>query len=244
MSLRFAVVYEAEADFGTATQLADRVIVEAIGWLEDGHLDSQREWVAFANNGRRLAWKEIKQLARDAGIRAHGHFDGKPAQPDAVAARRAILYLRREFGSLDAIVLVRDQDDQPERRRGLEQARQEDRSGLAFVVGVAVVERECWVLSGFECDDHESVSLEELTKELGFDPRIRSHELTACKNDQAPRSAKRVLRQLTQGDWNREQRCWCETSLATLVQRGAQNGLVAYLDEVRQRLAVLIGHAR
>ena len=30
MSLRFAVVHEAEADFRTATELADRVLVEAL----------------------------------------------------------------------------------------------------------------------------------------------------------------------------------------------------------------------
>jgi hypothetical protein len=33
MSVRFAVVHEADADFQTATELADRVLVEAIDWL-------------------------------------------------------------------------------------------------------------------------------------------------------------------------------------------------------------------
>jgi hypothetical protein len=35
MSLRFAVVHEAEAEFHTATELADRVLVEAIDWLDE-----------------------------------------------------------------------------------------------------------------------------------------------------------------------------------------------------------------
>ena len=34
MSQRFAVVHEAEADFHTATELADRVLMEAIDWLD------------------------------------------------------------------------------------------------------------------------------------------------------------------------------------------------------------------
>lgn len=33
MTKRFAVVYEAEADLRTATELADRALVEAIDWL-------------------------------------------------------------------------------------------------------------------------------------------------------------------------------------------------------------------
>jgi hypothetical protein len=242
MSLRFAVVHEAEADFNTATELADRVLVDAIEWLEEMHLDSQREWLANSSGGQRLTWKAVKQLARDAGIRAHGHFDGAPGLPDAVAARRAILFLRREFPNLNAIVLIRDQDDQPERGQGLEQAKDETHGGMTIVIGLAIVERECWVISGFECDDGEIALLEEIRKELGFDPRHHSHELTACKNNQALRSPKRVLQHLTQGNYDRERRCWTETSLLTLMQRGGGNGLTPYLNCVYQRLASLIGH--
>ncbi len=43
MSLRFAVVHEAEADFRTATELADRVLVEAIDWLDEEMLADHRE---------------------------------------------------------------------------------------------------------------------------------------------------------------------------------------------------------
>jgi hypothetical protein len=144
---------------------------------------------------------------------------------------------------LNALVLIRDQDDQPERRAGLEQARSQDHSGIVIVVGLAIVERECWVVSGFEPQDEvESARLESERQQLGFDPRLRSHDLTACKNDLAPRSPKRVLRQLSVGDPDRERRCWCQTALATLQERGGENGLAAYLKEVRERLAGLIGH--
>src|SRR4051812_29936622 len=40
MSVRCAVVHEAEADFQTATELADRVLVEAIEWLDEDLLDN------------------------------------------------------------------------------------------------------------------------------------------------------------------------------------------------------------
>jgi hypothetical protein len=244
MSLRFAVVHEAEADFRTATELADWVLMEAIDWLDDeALLPGQREWVDHEAGGRRLSWKTIPQLARQAGIRAHGHFDGAPGLPDAAAARRAILYLLETIPGLGAIVLVRDQDDEPERRGGLEQARDQDRSGVAIVIGLAVVERESWVMCGFEPrDDEETARLAAERSALGSDPRLHSHELTACKDDQAHRSPKRVLRQLSGADWERERACWLGTPLVLLRQRGEGNGLTAFLNEVRDGLAPLIGH--
>ena len=116
MSRKFAVVYEAAADFAIATELADRVLVESVDWLDETLLDSQREWVGGEAAGR-LTWKAIAARAREARIRVHGHFDGEPGMPDAQAARRALAYLLRRFDDLEAVVLMRDADDQPERRR-------------------------------------------------------------------------------------------------------------------------------
>jgi hypothetical protein len=243
MSQRFAVVYEANADYQLATEIADRELVDAIDWLEHDQLDSQRSWMAELEPGMQFTWMSIKKLASDAGVKAHGHFDGKPKEADATAARRAIRYLLRAIPDLKAILLIRDQDDKPDRRIGLEQARAEDRSGLPIVIGLAIVERECWVISGFDPrDDAETTRLEDERQRLGFDPRSQSHDLTACKDNAAIHSSKRVLRSLSQDDLDRECLCWRETPLATLRARGVQNGLTAFLDEVRSRLAPLIGH--
>lgn len=242
MSLRFAVVHEAEADFHTATELADRVLLEAIDWLDEHLIADQREWIGSVQADR-LTWKAIPQLARDFGIKAHGHFDGQPAEADAAAARRAILYLKQAVQELNAIVLIRDQDDQPERRDGLEQARRQSHGETVIVVGLAVVEREAWVISGFDPrDTEETTRLNEERQELGFNPCERSHELTACKDDTAKRSPKRVLRRLCGNDNERERHCWNNTSLEVLRIRGGANGLTTYLGEIRDRLARLIGH--
>ncbi len=248
MSRRFAVVHEAPADFHTATELADRVLIDAIDWLDEHLIADQRSWVAQESGGQRLMWKAIPKLAREARIKAHGHFDGKPGEADATAARRAILYLRSVFPDLKAVLLIRDRDKQPERKDGLEQARNEvhrntNDEAVTIVVGLAVVERESWVISGFEAqDDGESAKLQAEIKRIGFDPCSKSHDLTADKDDTADHSPKRTLSSLSGGNWDRERRCWTETPLDRLKERGGENGLAAYLKEVRERLAPLIGH--
>ena len=244
MSLRFAVVHEAGPDFEIATQLADRVLCEAIDWMDEDLIVHQRAWLNESTNGQRLTWTAIKHLALEANITVEGHFDGVPALADAKAARRAIVYLRQEFPELDAIVLIRDQDDQPDRRGGLEQARNQDHGNLEIVVGLAIVERECWVLAGYDPgNEAESARLEAKRQSFGFDPREKSHELTACKDDAAKRSPKRVLRSLSEGNGERERRCWFDTPLPTLRLRGLDNGLADYLDDVQSRLSPLFGHA-
>jgi hypothetical protein len=80
---------------------------------------------------------------------------------------------------------------------------------------------------------------------LGFNPCLRAQDLTACKDDAATRSPKRVLDALTNGDRDRQRDCWIGTSLAVLESRGKDNGLKDYLGEVRDRLVPLItGHER
>jgi hypothetical protein len=240
---RFFVVYEAPADFTTATELADRVLYAEIPWLDSDEtlLDSQRQWNGEDQPGEPLKWTSIPDRAQELGIRVHGHFNGEPGLADAKAARRAIAYVLRRHETVDAILLIRDRDDEAERRRGLEQARAWGSSLTRIVIGLAIPERECWVLSGFEPkDDAEREKLDEEIRHLGFHPCRESHQLTACKDDQAKRSPKRVHAKLIGRDRDRDRECWKVTALSVLAERGADNGLRDYLDEVRNILVSLI----
>jgi len=106
---------------------------------------------------------------------------------------------------------------------------------------VAVPERECWVISGFQPeDDDEKQKLEMETLKLAFNPCLRSQALTAGKDDQATRSPKRVLAVLTGDTWERQRKCWQETPLSVLAERGQHNGLSDYIDEVKDYLVPLI----
>ncbi len=232
MSLRLAVVYEHANDYELATGLADRVIVDSVGWIDDDLIGYQRTWVGEVG-GKELTWAGIKRLARKAHVDAFGHFRGKPGEADATAALRAIRYLRMTVPDLKAVLLIRDQDNQPLRQLGLDQARNEDHGGIPIVVGLAVMEREAWILSGFDPEDEAEVArLQAVRQQLGMDPRKRSHDV---------RDPKAALRALTAGDLDRERRCWLHPSLPTLRERGVENGLAAYLNDVRDRLVGLFG---
>lgn len=241
MSKKFYVVSEARADFITATELADRILLHEINWLDDELIESQREWVGEDSPGSHLAWTTVSHRAREVGIRVQGHFNGEPGFPDARAARRAILYVLSQFEPVDAIVLIRDLDDQHERKDGLEQARTVDSSGKKIVIGVARCERESWVISGFDPENEdEKQLLGEEQQKLGVNPCQRSHELTAGKSDIALRSPKRVLKVLTADNWERQRRCWKGTALQVLWERGEDNGLVDYLEEIKVHLVPTI----
>jgi hypothetical protein len=239
MAFKFAVVCEARADFHTATELLDRVLCEKVDWIVVEVLDSYREWCGWDDSAPFLLWRDISALARKIGIRAHGHFDGKPGEADAQVSRRALLLLNSLGEALHAILLIRDDDRQTERRLGLEQARANISLPIPVVIGLAHLKRECWVLSGFEPRNaEEQTCLDRLSEDLGFDPRISPDRL-ADKGDNETRSAKGVLRELTQGDWERQADCWRSTPLRTLEDRGQAVGLSAFLEEIKSRLVPL-----
>ncbi len=231
MSWQIAVVYEDQPDFRIATDLADRLLVEATPWMTEDDLEPQRVWLGRSHAGLPFKWAGIDKLALQAGVLISGQYDEEPAEPDAHAASRAIVYLQLEFPELKAIMLIRDQDKQPLRRRGIEQARKKHGGAVPIVVGLAVLMRESWVLSGFDpVDDAEHARLLVSRKRLGLDPRTRSHEV---------RDPKLALTELTDDNRERERRCWFDTPLPTLRDRGRDNGLADFLDDVRSRLAEL-----
>ena len=242
MSLQFAVVHEWTEDFDHACALADRVLVETVEWLDDDSLPFHREWIGLDDDQSRLNWSSIGRKAKSLRIRINGFIDGEIPQPDAKAAHRAIKYIELKFPRISGMMLIRDQDKVQSRRLGLEQVRKAH-PNMAIVIGFAITERECWILSGFDPITHEEIaSLADERRKLGFDPRLRSEELTAGADDTATKSPKRVCRSLLCDDGERRKRCWLETPLALLRERGARNGLAAFLSDVESGIAPKIGY--
>jgi hypothetical protein len=176
-----------------------------------------------------------------------GKFGGESGQPDAYAARLALLLLASSERRPDAVLLVRDSDGDSRRREGLEQARNDRRWPFPVVVGLAEPKRECWVLAGFDPKSpEETVRLEVSERRLSFHPVREAHRLDARKHG-AKNDAKLALEELTQGDMERERVCLEETPLSSLQERGKNTGLTEYLKEVRTRLVPILSgpsHAR
>jgi hypothetical protein len=233
------VVCEADADRQTACGLADRVLFQEVPWIEPESLDSHRSWRGLDAGHSYVKWSQTGNLFRKSGLKAHGHFDGRPGAPDAFAARRVLLLLRKADFVPDAVILIRDSDGDLDRLAGLEQARAEWKETTPIVLGLAHPKREAWVLAGFvPRDDEERQRLLAARQALGFDPSLRAHLLLASEAG-ALHDAKRVLAALTGGQATREEICWMECGLEVLEERGVENGLAAYVREVRERLVPL-----
>jgi hypothetical protein len=247
--MRLIAFCEAQADFRIARDLVDRVLREAgPTWLSN-LMDTPEDLRVYEVDGEGRPFFDLHRLDRyadDLSVRVpHGHFDGRPGAAGALMARTVFWIVRalmKGGNDITAVIIVWDMDDQPgPRREGLHQARTEAESWASFriVLGCPNPKREAWVLVGFEpCADDEVARVAALRKELGFAPNVDSHRLTA-KDQQAKRSAKRVLDLLTLEDAAREELCWTETPLELLRSRGEQNGLRDFLLEVEERLVPL-----
>jgi len=70
----------------------------------------------------------------------------------------------------------------------------------------------------------------------GFNPCLRSHDLTATGKDQEKLSPKRALNHLTDDSRPRVMRDLHRDNHQTLTQRGEHNGLADFLRDIRTRL--------
>jgi hypothetical protein len=248
--MRLVAFCEAPADFRITSDLVDRTLREyGPDWLAD-LLDSApeevRSWKADGRGRPFFVFSDVKNVAGELRVRKpQGHFDGQPGALDALMGMTALSIVRALMDggdAIDGVLLIRDMDDRPEREIGLGQARTKAQTWTSapIILGCANPKREAWVLCGFDPEtDNEHASLRTLRQELGFLPSERAHELDA-KDEQAKRSAKRVLRVLVGDDRDREARCWKETPLDTLRARGRSTGLHAFLVELQEHLLPLV----
>lgn len=233
--ISLAAVCEDQADFQFVSCLVDRLLTESFDWIDDSVLNNYREWFyQGSDNNLFFKWASIKRLCRQQNIKFHGHFDGVPAFPDARTGLKALRLIERlAGGAINVILLIRDQDDEPTRYDGLHQAKTEcvkAAFNVSIVIGLAIIERESWMLSGYIAQGmSEAELIASLRRDLGFDPTAAPQLLTAGKDDTAVKSPKRVLKVLTNGDFDREQQCIALTPIEVLKTRGQSNGLTELL---------------
>jgi hypothetical protein len=227
-----------------------------VDWLEPELLQNLFRWSGLEAETEHPCWKDIGKIiehAKTSGLpipKFLGHSKTGALKADGAAAMKILnlirILLHKQNRQIKAVVLIRDLDNQAERREGIEQVRSEhiDRSPkLEIVIGTADRMREAWVLNGFvTANPEETRILEEIKIKLTFDPCEKAHRLrsNSFEGDDRLRNPKVVVETLIASNYSREQQCWEETSLELLLERGNQTGLTAYLNEVEQRLIPVI----
>lgn len=176
MTLSIALVCEAPADRETARALVDRVIRHFVDWADhDDVIEAVRQYRGFRDTDPHLEWFSVRRLADEYDIIVRGRIGERLPHPDAHAAKRALLLLGRSPARPEAVLLLRDSDNDLSRRDGLVQARDSENWPFPVVIGLAHTKRECWHIAGFEPEsDAESERLAEVHQELGFHPSLRS----------------------------------------------------------------------
>jgi hypothetical protein len=254
--IEVVVIVESRMDAVTATKLAERVLVEKIDWLEPESLQHLFKWTGLESGTEHSCWKDIGDIINRAekdGIpkpRFLGHGKTGVLKADGAIAIKTLklikLLHRKKSRKIAAVLFIRDLDNQPERRQGIEQARIEqidEQPGIEIIIGTADRMREAWVLNSFmPLNLEEKQIIQQITTKLSFDPCDEAHRLRSNSWEEPDRirNPKVIVEQLTGGDISREQQCWEETDLEILRSRGKKTGLTDYLNEVEQRLISIL----
>ena len=152
---------------------------------------------------------------------------------------RALFLLTHDIGRATALIVMRDLDHIPARRRGFAQALKMSPPDCVVVAGFPNPEVEAWFLSGLKPAD--SLRHEQLCRELHFDPCEAPHRLSSTKRA-SPDDAKRVWRELGVDDDAVVHEC-LSAPFEVLRRRGAGAGVGDFLDEL-ERIAALFGAVR
>ena len=190
-------VGEDENHFRVATALIDDALVTSIDWVRD-ILESCREWRGL--HAGEQWYKYAREDAYDlrpvttggVTIKPHGRIAREPLKHGAGMWRNVLMLFLGTEPRPDIVVLACDLDGYRDRLEGIKQVRNGLRWPFAIVAATPEPEIEGWIVSGFvpKIDD-EHARLEQLRRELSFDPTIHSHRLTSRPND-TPTDAKRV----------------------------------------------------
>lgn len=250
--IRIVLVCEGPTDPPLVCGLADRMLKDDVAWLRDQDgLDDHRSYVGLDESQRYLKWSTAPDLFQQAGLRRSRGFGRPSPDPDYVATRKLLLLIAyhhqqamKDGGGVDGVLIFRDGDHQAEQRRqGIQNARADfveshDPSTSSntwrhhLAIAVAEPMNEAWIAAGFEpTSTSEHAVLSAVRQDLGFAPNASPERLR-------PSVAKRVLAELCP-DLDRRTRCWRDTPLDTLRERGQRCGLSQFLDEVRKQLATL-----
>lgn len=228
------IIAESIADARRVTGLADRVILDQVDWITPDVIDAYRLWCGVEGEDF-LDLHGAFTRARERGLKVYGHFDGQPCAEDAATTRAALLLFAEEDVDLAAVVLARDVDNRPARVDGFHQAIRVLAWPFAVISALATPEIEAWRIAACETESPaEEVAHQDVRQRIGFDPTLHPERLTS-KNPTDKADAKRVLRELTAGGRDPDER-WADAPLSRLRERGAACGLADFISGVEMHI--------
>jgi len=248
--LRFVVVAEDELGFRLASDLTDRVVMErGPPWLRDLCLDRATRdllwrWTGFHTHQPYSPRSDVKRLAEEHSISAHGH-DMKAERAMVHKAANIVAKLTKNgiIEKVDALFFVHDTDgdkDMSTRLRDGARAKVAP-SGFGVIVATPHPESEAWVVAGAL---PASIEHKAERRRLGFDP-ITHPERLSSRRATDKHDAKRVCQALVGGSGNKYEqweRCWMATPLAQLEENAGQAGLRDYTRQIEEIILPLFGH--
>jgi hypothetical protein len=237
------IVVEGTSDVRVVKGFAERALLEKSNNFDPDSL----KWRGLREGTSSILWQDVRHEIRErTRVRLHANFRKKlsddPSKVYEYPATKALL-LCHEHGKPQAVVMMCDADSQPERIKGLNQAREKHiklyGSDYPIIVGMPDPCREAWVVCGFTPkNSKEQKRFNDIQKRLDFDPTREPHRLNTAN---AERNAKRVLGELIDKDVDREEPCWTQADFQHLLLHGDQCKLKAYLEEVQEHLSPLLG---
>jgi len=235
MPVEIVVVAESAADARIVTGLCEREMLERE--LADGVLfnELERRYQGIEPGTDFVPWSRLAAIidAKNSRLRKLSWGKGK-GRPDYSAALKviALLVLSPDRPRPAFILFSRDTDNDMARWDSLRDVQREHGDAIAIRLAVQHPKIEAWLLNGFEPENEpEKARLRGSAKRLGFDPTKRAERLTA-RGNKGKRNAKSVLKELTGDDPERRDRCWQQTALAVLRERGIETGLAEFLDQI------------
>jgi len=253
VSFRFVVVAEDELGYRLVRDLGDRVIAERGApwlqslWQEEAIRVQQRRWTGFHTEQPWFTRADVKRLAAEHSIRAHG-LGMKAERAIAHKAAEIAVKLVRQgtIEKIDVLFLVHDTDGDKDVANLMHDGASGKGGRRDFQVTIAAPhpESEAWVIAGAARGPSEPhAERAEEQRRLGFDP-VRSPERLSANRATDKRDAKRVCEALlgARGEgyagW---EPCWMKTSLEDLEQNAARAGLRDYTRQVEQIILPLLG---
>lgn len=244
--MKFLLFCEGPGDDEDLRALTWTALRSARAWLQgfDDFTQAGHEWVRTAHGERFLKWAHVNDICDRLHVPPVRRL-GQSIEHRMTRRALNMLLAHPEVSPAEGFraLLVHDSDGSSRWLEGLLAARDEwlaehraahPDSDVDVAVGVAHPEHEAWLIATFEPRDGvERARLEDLHRELGFDPTREPERLTSGRSIH-PKDAKRVLDRLAADD-ERRRGLLRDASVDALMARGATCGLADFVRELAER---------